>query len=443
MRGLIRRHLHLVSKSKTNIKPASPTPLNLKPYILPLNDLGLPGPYTPMIFFYSNPQSLAHKATIPNLLKNSLSNTLSKYYPFAGKLSSSGSRIEYNDQGIEFFEAQVACKLSEILEKTPTRDEEDGYGHLCPPGTIWGPLLSSGNLMAVQLNHFSCGGIAVAVSLSHCIADALTLLSFLSYWASLCRDPDNEEKLVHLSPTFLNELQQSSPPSCNDDLTAFEYSHPEKFWITTEIMFPNSKIAKLKAEVEMQDRQDGVNQSYTRNELVTALLYRCAVGAATASNSGAYTKSVLMQAVNMRPLLDPPLPKTSVGNLQALNEVPTTTLNETRLNTLIAQMKKGKMQLRGTKSLVGKNLLAQILEYAKTDHKPFFVSSICNFPLYDEMDFGWGRPVKAALVDIGLYNSAVLMDTPSGDGINTIIGLEEQDMKYFLADKDLLAYASF
>ena len=76
---------------------------------------------------------------------------------------------------------------------------------LVPPGTIWGKLLSSRNLMAVQLNHFSCGGIALAASLSHCIADALTLVSFLSYWANLCRDPDNEEKLVLLSPTFCNQ----------------------------------------------------------------------------------------------------------------------------------------------------------------------------------------------------------------------------------------------
>nr|XP_017256532.1 PREDICTED: acylsugar acyltransferase 3-like [Daucus carota subsp. sativus] len=267
-------------------------------------------------------------------------------------------------------------------------------------------------------------------------------VSFPSYWANLCRNPDNEEKLVHLSPTFLHELQQSSPPSCNDDLTVIEYSHPEKFWITKEIVFPHSKIAKLKVEVEMQDRQDGVNQSYTRNELVTALLYRCAVGAATASNSGAYTKSVLMRAVNMRPLIDPPFPKTSVGNLIALNDVPTYTLNETRLSTLIAQMKKGKFQLRGSKSLVGKNL-ALMLKYANTDQKPYFVSRICNFPLYDEMDFGWGKPVKASVVDIGVSNTAVMMDTPSGDGINTPVALEEQDMKNFLADKDLLAYASF
>ncbi|WOH04872.1 hypothetical protein DCAR_0624284 [Daucus carota subsp. sativus] len=438
MRGLTRRHFHVISKSKTNIKPVSPTPLKLKPYILPLHDLGVAGPYTPIIFFYSNPQALANKAPIQNQLKNSLSSTLSKYYPLAGKLSSSGSRVEYNEQGIDFFDAHVACKLSEVLEKTPTRDEEDGYGHLCPPGTIWGNLSSSRNLMAVQLNYFSCGGIAIAVSLSHSIGDALTFLSFLSYWANLCRDPDNEEKLVLLSPTFLQ-----SAASCDDDFYSIEFPIPEKFWITTEIVFPNSKIAKLKAEVERQDRRDGLNQNYTRNELVTAFLYRCAVGAATASNSGAYTKSVLMHTVNMRPLLDPPLPKTSVGNLIAMNHVPTTTMNETGLNTLIAQMKKGKMQLRGRKSLVGTEYLALLDKYAKTNHKLYLMSSICNFPLYNEMDFGWGKPVKAAFVDTPMSNFAIMMDTPSGDGINAIVGLEEQDMKNFLADKDLLAYASF
>ena len=88
---------------------------------------------------------------------------------------------------------------------------------------------------------------------------------------------------------------------------------------------------------------------------------------------------MLTHSVNMRPLIDPPLPKTSVGNLIAVNHVPTTTMNETRLNTLIAHMKKWKMQLRGTKSLVGKENMVLVDKYAKTNHKLYPISSICVF----------------------------------------------------------------
>ncbi|KAF1002209.1 hypothetical protein AG4045_006806, partial [Apium graveolens] len=67
---------------------------------------------------------------------------------------------------------------------------------------------------------------------------------------------------------------------------------------------------------------------------------------------------------------------------------------------------------------------------------------ICNFPLHDEMDFGWRRPVKAAVVDAPFVDCTFLMDTPSGDGINAIVALKEEDMKNLLVDKELLAYAS-
>ncbi|KAL8097391.1 diaboline synthase-like [Apium graveolens] len=450
-RGLIlqaplisRRQLHVVSSSRTNVKPASPTPLKLKHYNLPSHDLMMPDYYMPLILFYPNPQlsnPLASKTAILSLLKNSLSKTLSEYYPFAGRLSSSGSYVDCNDEGIHFLEAQIACDLSEILQKPPVKNEKEGYGHLFPPGSIWHNVSYSRNLMAVQLNHFSCGGLAIAVSLSHRVADGVTLFSVASYWARMCRNLNDQEKLVHRSPCFVHELLL--PQSSDDDLTATQSVAPEKNWITTKIVLSNSNIDKLKAELEMQDKQQGIkNKNYTRNELVTALLYRCAVTAATASNSGTYTKSVLLQTVNMRPVIDPPLPKTSVGNLFTFNHIPTYTMNETKLNTFVAQMRKGMMQLRGSKSMVGIEAFPLIVKYEKLNYKTYMISSIRKLPIYDETDFGWGRPVKAAVVDTPFVNSSFMMDTPSRDGITATVSLEEQDMKNFLANKELLAYAS-
>lgn len=77
------------------------------------------------------------------------------------------------------------------------------------------------------------------------------------------------------------------PQSYANGLNATQVSYPGQRWITTEIEFHNSKVAKLKADQEMQDRIDGVvaNQKNTRTELVTALLYRCAVVAAAATSN--------------------------------------------------------------------------------------------------------------------------------------------------------------
>lgn len=106
-------------------------------------------------------------------------------------------------------------------------------------------------------------------------------------------------------------MQGPLPHSYDDDFVAAEVFLPERNWITTEIVFHNSKIAELKANQEKQDKLHGVvaNQNYTRNELVGALLDRCALAAAATTKSGTYPDSVLFRAVNMRPLIDPPLPK--------------------------------------------------------------------------------------------------------------------------------------
>ncbi|XP_074373928.1 acyltransferase-like [Apium graveolens] len=402
----------------------------------------LPNFYVPIILFYSNSQQLSSKTTVPNLLKNSLSEALSKFYPFAGRLGSAGSYVDCNDQGVQFHEARIACTLSEVLNRAPGADEEKGFGHLFPTRSIWRDLLTDSCLMVVQLNRFSCGGVAIAVSISHRIIDGTTLLSFLNYWASLTRDPSDQEELTRLQPHFVYELL---PQSCNENVLATQASYPERHWITTEVVFHNSKITELKANQEIHDKIDGVvaDQNYTRNELVTALLYRCAVAAAAKSNSGVYSKSVLFRAVNMRQLLDPLLPRTTVGNLFMFVTIPTSTKSETMFNPMLRQMRKEQMQLKGMKILDLKGAVPLAEKYAKMNHNLYLVTSICNSPLYDGMDFGWGRPDRATMVDAPFVNCFFVADTPSRDGIVVTVNLVEEDMKNFRADNELLAYASF
>ena len=74
------------------------------------------------------------------------------------------------------------------------------------------------------------------------MADALTVLSFLSYWVRLSHNPDDQEKLVHLSLCFVHEMQL--PQSSSDDLTAAaEVLVPEKYWITTFQLKDSTPVA--------------------------------------------------------------------------------------------------------------------------------------------------------------------------------------------------------
>lgn len=437
-RGLLlaskfRRQLHVISRSKCIVKPASPTPPNLKQYNLSSHDRLTPNLYMPIVLFY-HPLQLAHTTptAISDILRTSLSQTLSKYYPFAGRLRCE-SYVDCNDEGIDFVEAKIGNTLSEALEKEAEKSEA-GLGHLFQHDSIWDELSGKDpSLLLVQLNHFHCGGIAIAVSLSHRVGDACTLCTFINYWANLTLHSGDYHKVDHLCPYF-NQM----PQLCEGDSVTTGSSLPKKFWICKEIVFPNSKIKNLKAEME-----SSCQGKYTRNELVTAVLYKSFVAASAKSDSGVFGTSVLCQPVNIRSIVDPPLPLSSVGNLFAINHFPTSTRSELMLSSLLERMRKGKTKIRGMKSLDGNEVMPILIDYRKRNCRVISITSMCNFPIYDLMNFGWDKPVKVTIVDTPFADCIVLMDTPSGDGIKAIVSLEEEAMENLQGNKELLSYASF
>ncbi|KAM5565285.1 hypothetical protein ABKV19_019355 [Rosa sericea] len=107
--------------SKECIKPSSPTPQHLKTHKLSLLDQFIPSIYVPMILFYPihpNPTASANSANTSQrskLLKQSLSETLTSFYPLAGRIRDNLS-IDCNDEGASYTEAEVeSLNLSEFL----------------------------------------------------------------------------------------------------------------------------------------------------------------------------------------------------------------------------------------------------------------------------------------------------------------------------------------
>ena len=84
-----------------------------------------------------------------------------------------------SDEGVLYREAEVKCQLSDIVaESNPTEMKKflpcdnDGTHHL--------PY-------AVQVNHFTCGGIAIGACISHKIADGSSFINFMKDWAATAR----------------------------------------------------------------------------------------------------------------------------------------------------------------------------------------------------------------------------------------------------------------
>ncbi|KAM7477528.1 hypothetical protein LguiA_025741 [Lonicera macranthoides] len=415
------RQLHDLS-IKT-IKPASPTPSPLRRYNLSPIDQFSPPIYMPIVFYYPNrvSNSLQDIADKSCRLKHSLSEILTHYYPFAGRLNS-GAYVDCNDEGVDFQEVHIKCRLSQVLEKS----EDETVDIVFPAGLAWGRMTNGSSLLVVRLTNFECGGLSIAVCLSHTLADAQTFSSFMTFWATKMRT-DSSSEGARLFPHFM-----SFP--VNEDVFVSQFPDVKKYWVTRRFEFPNSKLAQLKTVVD----ELGL-QNTTRVEVLTALLYKCAM-AATTTNSGFFTPSVLFHPVNMRPKILPPLPETSMGNFYWSLTIPTTKENENNFNALVEKIKKEKKEIRGMKSLDTINTPLQ-LEFARNNYNIFMCSSLCKMQFY-QVDFGWGYPSRVTLGGVPMNNGFILMDAPNGDGIVALASLEEKNMVTFEHDKEILAYTS-
>ena len=128
-----KRQLHTIV-SRDIIKPSSPTPCHLKTYNLSLFDRIMVNAYMPVVAFY--PSSSVYQSSLDKTLelKNSLSHTLTQYYPFAGKMKKiSPTYVDCNDEGVEFIEACNDSSLSDFLQHS----EHEDFNKLFPNDLIW------------------------------------------------------------------------------------------------------------------------------------------------------------------------------------------------------------------------------------------------------------------------------------------------------------------
>ncbi|KAH0678474.1 hypothetical protein KY284_019559 [Solanum tuberosum] len=417
--------------SKKIIKPSSPTPSIQRWHHLSLIDQVVDNLYMPFVFFYSNHQvAKIPKHQLSEFLTNSLSKTLTSYYPWAGSLKHNAT-IECDDHGAEFFEVEINSSMDEVIHNPDLT---------FPQGLSWGYLSSStsGALIVVQLSHFKCGGIALSLCMSHKVGDACSTYYFLRDWARLTRDP----KLT-LSPPYF--VQDSLMPSVPFDVPLFSpVIEPKKErCIQKRFVFSESKINALKALVVAES----CVQNPTRNEVVSALLYKCAASSST-TNLG---RSQLVQTSNLRS--QAPLPPTSIGNIATIFSTPIyeNYEHDLKLPKLVTDIRKSKHDMSTRNNLQENEYITVMLEAYRTGKLPFHqrncdvytITSILAFE-FEKIDFGFGKPTRASQESGSFSNLFILMNTPDDHdrGVEAFVNLNEQHMSGFKNDKDLLQFAT-
>jgi len=301
------------------------------------------------------------------------------------------------------------------------------------------------SIVAIQINCFACGEIAIGVCICHKVADAATVFNFVNDWATINREENQGAELPFpVLGAGYSLLPQGDLPIYPESVFGQDDTVCRRF------VFEAAKIESLKAMVSSQHVRDP-----TRVEVVTALIFKCAVSSLGLS----FKTTSFCTAVNLRKRMVPPVPEKCVGNMALFMFVnnPVVDNRETELHDLVSKMKESLREFcdMWAKQLGGKEkdacFISEWLKEATSVVKDsdcggesqslFFYSSWCRFPMY-EVDFGWGKPIWVTTSECPVRNGICLMDTRDGGGIEVILNMKEEDMARFERDVELLQYTS-
>ncbi|KAG7547486.1 Transferase [Arabidopsis suecica] len=429
------------------IKPASPAPHDRLQ--LSFFDVSCPAVYVSTIFFYQSVAGGESPEIISGKLKSSLSETLSRFYPLAGRIE--GFSISCNDEGAVFTEARTDLLLSDFLRNN--LDDTNNLGEFLP--TI-APGESAGTwpLLTVKVSFFGSGsGVAVTVAISHQICDAASLLTFIQSWATANGESND---MVMTTPHFSGATIYPPPHNSFQATSMDELFELRDKCVTNRFVFKSAKIADLKRKAASESVPVP-----TRVEAITSLIWRCATKASR-SKSVAAKSTLMTQAMDLRLRIPPNvLSRDAIGNLQSAFFLKEGAESEMEIGKIVAEFRKAKEgvnemieeNLQGyntagaiTDTTLGQNLLSvmgNFISELKPDIDLYTMSSWCKKPFY-KVDFGWGTPVWVGSASHTIYDNmvyAMLMDSKDGEDVEAWVGLPKQDMLMFIRDQDLLTYA--
>ncbi|AEE77629.1 acetyl-CoA:benzylalcohol acetyltranferase-like protein [Arabidopsis thaliana] len=427
--------------AKEIIKPSSTTPNDLQTLQLSIYDHILPPVYTVAFLFYTkddliSPEQSSHK------LKTSLAETLTKFYPLAGRIK--GVTIDCNDEGAVFVDARVNnYPLSDFLRSPDFKTLQQ----LLPLDVIDDPYEAATTwpLLLVKATYFPCGGMAIGLCITHKIADATSISTFIQSWAAMARGEAGD---IVADPVFA--AANFYPPA--NELFKFPVDENANkiSQITKRFVFSASKLEELRTKAASEDFVGRPK----RVESVTALLWKAFVAAAS-SNTNACDMKVLIQPSNLRPKIPSLLAESLIGNIMFSSVVlGISQQEEIKIEKAVRDLRKQGDDLQNvikeeggsSSAMIGSKLANLMLtNYSKLSyetHEPYTVSSWCKLPLY-EASFGWGSPVWiAGNVAPMLENVTMLIDSKDGQGIEAFVTLPEENMLSLEQNTELLAFAS-
>ncbi|KAK1430280.1 hypothetical protein QVD17_12917 [Tagetes erecta] len=429
------------------VKPSRSTSSIDRYYKISFFDELAPSMNVPLILYYSAPAKDQIGEMCVNIcdhLEDTLSKTLSQFYPLAGRYIRKLSLIECNDQGVLYVLGEANVRLSDIL----------GLGHELEPVELNGLLPCevgevdevNDPMLSVKITTFECGGFAIGMCFSHRISDMGAITNFINNWAARSNGKVKHEKF---SPIF--NLATCFPPRGLPELN---------------VRMPRSSIGvkskgrrfafNAKAISAMREKvcfDENGSRRPSKVQLVVALLWQAFVRVDHANN-GQSKANFLIQPVDLRDKVLHEFPTNSCGNF--LGIAPSRLRPGEGENITFRDFHKilrdsvSKTVRDYTKTLTdGDEGYEDVINpYLESNRNMFtnnvvsfyFFTSWCKFSYYDA-DFGCGKPVWASIGKLPTQNLVIMLDDREGDGVEAWVHMDEKRMKQLEQDYDIKAYA--
>ncbi|KAI3876778.1 hypothetical protein MKX03_037445 [Papaver bracteatum] len=496
--------------SKESIRPSSPTPDKFNTHSLSRFDQIFPPYHVPLLLYYlnldTNSSSLSNAEEDKNtifsessrhrcdVLKKSLAETLTRYYPLAGRIKDEKS-VDCNDEGVDYIEARVVGRVISQFMQLASSDIE-----VMEPFLPFDEPSNSKALLKIQVSVFDCGGMVISLLYCHRILDASSFINFVKDWAATSRSGSGTHGDAAVDKPWYALSSVFPPTTFGEQEKNKQIVAKRTELMTRRFVFKDFSIAKLKekcihglnankgSDCQVHKQEENMRQLPTRFEALTSLIWMCfmdvdhqfkvkqidnGIRSINAVSTPQQVQYVTGIAINLRSKMIPPLPANSFGNMTdvSLAEV-SRSLTGSNLNNngngfhdqisqyyqeLAYKIKDSikSVDNEHVKALQGNNF-AISCNRLKIHHR-FREGHTCNgdhkttellrftswsrFPIY-EADFGWGKPTWASISKLDIQNLVTFMDTSSGDGIEAWVSLKVEDMVEFERHEELLAFAS-
>ncbi|KAI3831481.1 hypothetical protein MKX03_016587 [Papaver bracteatum] len=411
--------------SNENIKPSSPTDHHLKTFKLSSLDRYRPSEYIPIILFYNPDPACTNHDGISDHLKKSLSNTLTRFYPIAGRIKDNNTCVDCTDEGVEYIETRIQGKISDFTWTSELLHQ------LVPVHTNLAKEVPA----VVQVNFFDCGGVVITVCISHKIGDTSTYATFINSWAATARGAPAASPSFDSQSLFPILVPDTS--DTDNDRRGYHSSDDEENedLVKKRLVFDGEKVSALQERIG--DTLTTLKYP-TRVEAVSALIWKSAMETGVVTSPRGEQKPELISemhiVVNVRKKMDPPLSDSSFGNIFSLaTPKATITSGGVDLDDLVGQIRVAISQVDGDHVKRMQNDEDSEDDDEEYDHDDdeyndycimIWLMIWCNFPLY-EIDFGFGKPnwVTTDTIEVLDGNDIYLMDTITGKGVESWIKL--------------------